>query len=412
MLILALMNVIIAIVFLMCYVFQLVYLVVPYVKKAPEHKPEKIHNFAVLICARNEESVICDLIESIKNQDYPSEHVKIFVVADNCNDRTAEVAKGKTAIVYERFDNKNIGKGFALDFGLSKISEDFGENTFDAFIVFDADNILEKNFITEINKTFSDGYEVITTYRNAKNYSDNWLSAGAGIWFLRESKYLNFSRMLVGASAQVSGTGFLFSNDVRKEYGGWPFHTLTEDYEFTCHSVVNGRKFGYCNDARFYDGQTVKFKDSWNQRLRWVKGGLQSFSKFGKQMLKGVFSKNFISCYDMVMSFAPAYAISILACLINVVGVSVLVNKGYSLLQTLLPAICLVIAAYLIVVLQSIVVTISEWKYIKATKIKKILYIFTFPVYMLTFIPIAFVALLKKNVAWKSGSLANNKNKQ
>ena len=77
------------------------------------------------------------------------------------------------------------------------------------------------------------GNDAITSYRNTKNYGDNWISSGYGLWFLRESMYLNYARNKVGASAAISGTGFFFSNEVLKDIGGWPFHLLTEDIGVT-----------------------------------------------------------------------------------------------------------------------------------------------------------------------------------
>ncbi len=393
-------NVIFAALFVLCYAFQIVYVFVPIVKRMPKHKKSELHKYAVMICARNEEDVIGDLVSSIRSQDYPSDLIDIVLVADNCTDRTAEIGRELGLTVYERFNDEHIGKGYALNYGLSCLDNDFGEDFYDAFIVFDADNILTENFVTEINKTFSDGYEVVTCYRNAKNYGDSWLSAGSGLWFIRESKYLNGSRMRIGACPQVSGTGFLFSNSIKKENGGWPFHTMTEDYEFTCDSVLKGKKFGYCEEARFYDEQVSSFGQAWNQRLRWCKGGIQSFVKYWKGLLKGLFSKNFVACYDLAMSIAPAYFISIAVCLFNFVGAAVLIATGYDVLKALTPMIVMLIGAYLLLLTQSFAATLSEWKHIRATAFKKILYMFTFPVYILSFIPCAFVATFKRNVRW------------
>ncbi len=398
---LSIINLILGILFALCYAFQFIYLVVPFVKKLPAHKESKLHKFAIVVCARNEENVIANLVESIRAQDYPAELIDIILVADNCTDKTAEIGRALGMSVFERFNKEKIGKGYALEFGLARIAETFGEDHFDAFIVFDADNILENNFVTEINKTFSDGYEVVTCYRNSKNYGDSWLAAGTGLWFLRDSKYLNGSRMRIGACPQVSGTGFLFSNAIRKEYGGWPFHTLTEDYEFTCHSVIRGKKFGYCEDARFYDDQVSGFVQSWNQRLRWCKGGLQSFVKFWKPLGRGLFSRKFIACYDMIMSIAPAYFLSIIACLVNIVGAVILLCTGHGVEETLLPFAVLAASAYGLVLIHSLVTTITEWKHIRTTPFKKIFYALTFPIFMMTFVPIAFVAIFKKNVSWK-----------
>lgn len=147
-------------------------------------------------------------------------------------------------------------------------------------------------------------------YRNSKNYGDNWISAGYALWFIRESRYLNNSRMLLGTSCAVSGTGFLFSRQVMESTNGWKFHLLTEDIEFSVHHILQGRKIGFCADAVLYDEQPVTFRQSWRQRLRWARGFLQVFRKYGFGLVKGI-GKGHFSCYDMSMTVMPAYILTV-----------------------------------------------------------------------------------------------------
>ena len=216
-----LINFIIGIIFFVCYSYQFFYILVPFVKKEKPHKKTELHRYAVLISARNEELVIGNLLDSIRAQDYPSRLVRIFVVADNCTDKTAQIARAHGAAVYERFNTEQVGKGYALEFLIDKILEEYGD-VFDAYMVFDADNLLSEDYISRMNETFSDGYGIVTSYRNSKNYGDNWISAGYALWFLREAKYLNNARYLLGTSCAVSGTGFMFSREVMHRCGGWP----------------------------------------------------------------------------------------------------------------------------------------------------------------------------------------------
>ena len=252
---------------------------------------------------------------------YPRELFTVFVAADNCTDDTARVAREHGAVVHERFNTEKVGKGYALEFLYGKVVEEHGDAAFDAYIVFDADNVLDPRYLEEMNRTFSDGYEVVTSYRNSKNYGDNWISAGYALWFLRESEYLNHARMLLGTSCAVSGTGFLFSSKIMRETGGWKFFLLTEDIEFTVYNVVRGRKIGYAKNAELYDEQPVTFAQSWRQRLRWAKGYIQVWGKFGGSLLKNLFSEKFTSCYDMTMTIMPALVISILTLLNCLLGV-------------------------------------------------------------------------------------------
>lgn len=392
-------NFIIAALFFICYSYQFLYIPVSIFKKEVSHKTVKKHRFAVLVSARNEEKVIGELIKSINSQTYGRENIRIFVIADNCTDETARVARISGARVYKRSDTEKIGKGYALEKLLRHISEDYPKNYFDGFFVFDADNILEENYIEEMNRTFSDGYEIITGYRNSKNYGSNWISAGYSLWFLRESRYLNHSRFLLGNSCAVSGTGFFFSRKILEKCGGWPFHLLTEDIEFTVHNITKGEKIGFCKNAVLYDEQPVLFRQSWNQRLRWAKGYLQVFGKYWKDLFKGIFRGDF-SCFDMTMNIMPAVVLSVICALINGFAAFGAVLSGESVLPVISSLGESLFNMYLTLLAIGTITTVSEWKQIHTKPFKKIFYVFTFPLFMFTYIPISVAAIFKK-VEWK-----------
>lgn len=252
-----------------------------------------------------------------------------------------------------------------------------------------------------MNQTFSDGYQVVTSYRNSKNYGDNWISAGYALWFLRESKYLNNSRMLLNTTCAVSGTGFMFDSAIIREVGGWKFFLLTEDIEFTVYNVVKGRKIGY-SDAELYDEQPTTFAQSWRQRMRWTKGYIQVWGKFGGSLLKNIFSRKFTSCYDMTMTILPAMILSALEVVTTVVSsiVALCMQQYWEILWIWTGFLSMILGSYILLSLIAAITVITEWKKIRTTKLKKIFYIFTFPLFMLTYIPITFCALFKK-VEWK-----------
>ena len=100
---------------LLRYAYQLFFLAVPFTRKQEAHKPEVLHRFAILICARNESAVIADLLQSIQHQSYDQSLITTFVMADNCTDNTAEIARQNGAVVYTRFNKEKVGKGYALE---------------------------------------------------------------------------------------------------------------------------------------------------------------------------------------------------------------------------------------------------------------------------------------------------------
>lgn len=388
-------NYVIMVIFFACYAYQFFYIPVALLKKKKQPSSEGTpHRFAVLIAARNEAAVIGNLIDSLKRQTYPAERIAIYVVADNCTDRTADVAHEHGAKVVRRFDRNRIGKGFALHYLLRRIKKQY-----DAYLVFDADNVVDPNYIREINKAFSDGYDIVTSYRNSKNYGDNWISAGYGLWFLREAQYLNRPRALLGASCGVSGTGFLFSRRILEQCGGRNFFLLTEDIEFTAHNIIGGEKIGYCTTAVFYDEQPTGFRQSVRQRVRWVQGYLQVLRCYGGRLLKGCFRGSF-SCFDMLMNIAPAAILAWVSVLINLSSAVVCFANGAAVLTVAYSVGQSLLNLCLTVFVLGLITTLSEWRQIRCSAGRKFLSVLTFPLFMLTYLPVTVAALVCKS-GWK-----------
>ena len=393
-------NICVSILFTLCHSYQFFYLIYAlFVSPRKYSATEQTNRYAVMISARNEEKVIKHLLQSIKACDYPSELVDIYVVADNCTDGTARAAEENGATVYQRFNQKLVGKGYALNELYSYITELRGTEYYDGFFVFDADNLLDKHYITEMDKCFSAGNRILTSYRNSKNYGTNWISAGYALWFLREAKYLNNPRSRLDTSCAISGTGFLIHRDILNKQNGWKHFLLTEDIEFSIDHVIQGEKIGYCHTAVLYDEQPSTWKFAWRQRLRWSKGFLQVMRDYGGSLFKRC-PKSF-SAFDMLMTIAPAFLITIL-CLAANLGALVyafICNSAFigtivtSLVQT-------VLSAYLLLFVVGLVTGITEWKQIHCSTCRKILSFFTFPLFMMTYIPISVQALFVK-VEWK-----------
>ena len=395
--------------FTLMYSYQFVYMFVAFkakknFKTGTQNFPQK--KYAVIIAARNEELVIGHLIKSIKNQKYPKELLDVFVIADNCTDQTARVARQAGAIVRERFNTDQIGKGYALDFMIKIIEKEYSSSKYEGYFVFDADNLLDENYIAEMNKTFNKGYRVITSYRNSKNYDQNWISAGYALWFLHEAEYLNLPRMTLNSSCAISGTGFLVHAELIKDNGGWIHHLLTEDIEFSVSQIIKGEKIGYCKSAMFYDEQPVTLNQSWHQRLRWAKGFYQVFAKYGRDLVGSIFREkhNRFSCYDMTMTIMPAMLISSLSMIVNgffyLAGFFELFGGKELIHVTTIAMLKSVGWYYGLLFILGFITTITEWKNIHCSGWKKIAYTFTFPFFMFTYIPISVVALFKR-VEWK-----------
>lgn len=387
----------IAVLFFLCYFYQFLYIPVSWRRQKEKPMLSRCNRYAVLICARNEENVIGDLLDSIREQTYPGALIHPFVMADNCTDNTAAVAAAHGATVYCRTNNTQVGKGYALEALLDAIRKD-DSSGFDGYFVFDADNLLSEDYIERMHETFSQGYEIITSYRNSKNYSDNWISSGYALWFLRESQYLNRARMKLGTSCAVSGTGFLFSQSILDELEGWPFHLLTEDIEFSIHEILRGKRIGYCEKAVFYDEQPTSFRQSWQQRTRWSKGYLQVFGKYGTDLLGGILHGSF-AAYDMSMNIMPAFFLSTAGLITEVLILILSILQGGA--AAAIPSLLRIFGSmYGTLFLLGAVTTATEWSRIHATAIEKMKAVFTFPIFMFTYLPIAISAIFAK-AEWK-----------
>lgn len=396
-------NMVIFAIFTIAYFYQFVYLLIAWkrgVVKLPEAK--KNHRYAFFIAAHNEEAVIGNLVQSIKNQNYPAELLDVFVVADACTDNTAEVAKKAGAIVWERDDLARKGKSWVLDYGFNRVLNEYGDK-YEGYFVFDADNILSPDYVYEMNKLFDMGYLVGTSYRNSKNFDSSWVSAANALWFIREARFLNNPRMMLGTSCAISGSGWMVSNVIVRGMHGWDFHTLTEDIQFSTFCAANGIKIGFA-PAEFYDEQPITFKASWIQRLRWTKGFYQVFFSYHRDLLHGINLGHF-PAYDMFMVIAPGMILTLISAIVNAVYLSIgslshgFLATGDELWLCAGSLAMAFLSMYLVFFILALITTVAEKEHIHASRARMISNIFTFPIFMMSYIPITVVALFKK-VEW------------
>ena len=402
--ILSLINYIVFAILFIIYFHHNLFLILSIFFKKKKYPPaSKNHFFAFIISARNEDKVIANLIDSIKHQDYPKDKYSIYVIADNCTDNTAKVARDNGAIVIERNDKTLIGKSYALDKVLNYAIKD--DDRIEAFIVFDADNVVDPEFTKEMNKAFDAGYKIATSFRNSKNYGSSWVASGAGMTFFRECRVMHRMRSRFNMTTYVSGTGFMVDKNIIKENGGWVNHLLIEDVEFSIDEYLKGEKIAYVADAIMYDEHPKSFKDSCRQRLRWCKGNHQCFKKFHFKLFKNGIKHPSYSNIDLYAHTFPASVLSIgwlgfllpLAC--GIYAIVEHVDFAIYFEAAVRPLIDSLIFSIAYTILVALIITILCWKDIKAKPIKKILHIFTFPLYALSYLFISFISIFVK-VQW------------
>ncbi|HNW85150.1 MAG TPA: glycosyltransferase family 2 protein [Candidatus Cryosericum sp.] len=233
------------------------------------------HRFAVLICARNEERVIGDLIGSLQQQDYPTHLFDVFVVADNCTDHTAHVARAMGATVFERNDLQHQTKGHALAWAFDRCLPEWRDR-YDACVIFDADNVVDAQFLAAMNRQLNAGNHIATGHRLGKNPSSSWIAGCGSIFWLLQTRcfYVPRARMHLPCCS-VGGTGFMFKLGVLGKEG-WKTTSICEDIEFSLNSIARGYFIAYAPDAVFYDEQPVTVWQSLRQHYRWSVGSFQT----------------------------------------------------------------------------------------------------------------------------------------
>lgn len=253
--------------------------------------------FAILIPARNESNVIESNLRSIIASDYPKELYDIFVIVESMDDPTVDIVKkydNTEIFLREDLEGRRM-KGYALDECIKSILKT-GED-YDAFLILDADNLIDKSFLSLMSDAYRSGFDAACGKRDNKNWNSSVVSSSSALTFTVINTLQNKPKTDRGMNVMFSGTGFYVSYEVIKKLGGWPFASLTEDYEFSNYAVVNELKTCYVESAVYYDEQPDSLRQSIKQRTRWVRGFFHVKRKYKKD--KRVYSKSKPDSADM-----------------------------------------------------------------------------------------------------------------
>ncbi len=384
-------------------------------------KTDVINKFGLIIPARNEESVVGGLIDSIKKNNYPQDKLQIFVIAHNCSDRTAEVAREHGATVYEYNNPKENTLGYAAKYLFSRIEEDYGTANYDGFIMFNADNILDKNYIARMNDAFEyyGKDSVITSYRNSKNFGANLMSGLYGLYFAVGCRLESRGRTVSGCSTRVQGTGYLFNSNVVKN--GWPYVTLTEDWEFTADQILYGNTIKFCDDAVFYDEQPTSFRIMWRQRVRWSRGHLLVFYARFKELFASLFkkeTKHRVSLYDITVLILPSPLILMLLQILQIIlmFIAPLIDPDVTMHRVLFGETSnfwtsqgflfmflksTVISTAATVLMAALMFVIERRRIHGVSFIKKVLICLLWPLFLMIQLPMDIQAFFSRNLGWK-----------
>ncbi|MEL7657884.1 MAG: glycosyltransferase family 2 protein, partial [Bacillota bacterium] len=344
------------------------------------------------------------LIQSLKNQNYPSDLYEIFVIPNNCTDNTKAAALRSGAAVLD-CTTRVQSKGQVLSFTFEHFLKD--KSDFDAFCIFDADNLVDPDFLKEMNNALCSGYHAAQGFRESKNPTDSMISSCYSIYYYNLNRLYNHTRSIIGLSAVVNGTGFMVSADAIRSLGGWNTVTMTEDLEFTALCALNDIRIHWVPKAIIYDEQPLTFVQSWNQRKRWSYGMQQCLSNYWKPLLSSFISRKSIESLDILLMFSATH-MQVLGFLSFILTIILTIFQiDYSLFpQTDLTYKLLISldTSYISTILITITVLVLEKK--DPVKFAKgILFTWFF---LISWIPINVISLFSKTEEWKQISHVRN----
>lgn len=370
----------------------------------PKSKREGLSSFCILIPARDESNVIEDLLKSINSQTKKVNMNNVFVIVESTNDPTVKIANNYNANIFIRKELHLKSKGYALNEVIKDLCKK--NNYYDAYFIFDADNVLDKDYFKNIEKSYIAGYDIATGFRNLKNGNTSIISACSGITFSFLNTSGNNIKTRQSRNITLSGTGLYITGDLIKKWQGFPFHSLTEDYELTLYSILHNLTSAYNNNAIFYDEQPTIYKNTINQRIRWIKGYFSCRKKYIPNLRKTLTNNpNFASSLNEITGMKP-YIIMIIGAMLYILNQLIFIIQIHDLTSILtlwcfIKIFIILLLAYFLFSMMTLFVILKDKDKINLNSKMRLKTIFFSPIFFLTYVPCAIKALLKKNVSWE-----------
>lgn len=247
---------------------------------------EATHRFVLLVPAHNEEQLLPTLLANIRQLAYPRHLFTLVVVADNCTDQTAALARAAGALVYERFDRVQIGKGYALQWLLAQLHAD--KITFDAAVILDADSVVSANFLQVMAAQLAKGARAIQAHYAVLNPHRTWVMSlrAAALALLHYVRPLG--RTALGGSVGLKGNGMVFHHTLLAEHQ-WSA-SVTEDIEYHMSLVLAGERVYFAPDATVWAEMPGTLQSSHTQNVRWEQGRFQLARQYVPKLLQTAIS--------------------------------------------------------------------------------------------------------------------------
>ncbi|WP_458462919.1 glycosyltransferase family 2 protein [Paenibacillus sp.] len=348
-------------------------------------------SFAVLVAAHNEEQVIGALMENLKQLDYPKDLYDVFVICDNCTDGTAQIVRdhGLNACVRTNADLR--GKGYAIEWMLKYLWK--LPRQYDAVVMFDADNLVDHNFLLEMNNDLCNGSRVIQGYIDTKNPEDSWITAAYGVSYWYINRLWQLSRHNLNMANFLGGTGMCFETNLLKEIG-WGATSLVEDLEFTMRSVQRNVYPVFNYDAKVFDEKPLTFKASARQRLRWMQGHFTVARRYFFPLLWQSIKERSLVKFDLAVYGANVYVVLLTFLMTAVMWVDTAMFSGPNIAN---------IYGYFPLWVGFLAIGLNILTFLLSMALERVtfakvyLYLILFPIYLLSWYPITFYAFFTQN---------------
>jgi len=292
-------------------------------------------NFAILIPAHNEEAMLGTLLESLSALVHPRDQYTVYVVADNCTDNTAELARATGWVrVYERLDGARRGKGYALNWLFQKLEED--QLIYDAYVILDADSVVEPTFLEVMNRKLMQGAQALQACYTGLNVTESPSTALRWIALTLMNYVRPLGRSGLGASSTLTGNGMCFSRTLLLHHP-WQAFSLTEDYQYYLTLVQHGERIRYVPEAVVRSQMPTTFAQMRTQDIRWEssEGGQSAWCTALRLLWAGLRYRDFRRLEAIAELLTPPLSFLISGCLLTLIA-SLLAWFPFGLLLSLI----------------------------------------------------------------------------
>lgn len=300
--------------------------------------PKTLRRFAVMVPAHNEEAVIEKTLHSLKQIYYPRNKFEIVVIADNCNDKTAIIARSMNVMVFERFDSNNIGKGYALRWCMNQLID--SNVSYDAFVVIDADTVVSTDLLSVMNRHLENGAECIQCSDMVVPRPGSWSPEMTRVAFILHNYVRPLGKMVIGCSAGLNGNGMCFSRKLIQNRM-WTAYSRVEDLEHSLQLSLDNVRVQFAPEATVRAIMPTDPLNAETQRKRWEMGRFALIKKYTLRLIFAAMRQRSVMILDSMIdlitpAFVNLFLFTALSLSVNIIAVELGASwlTGISLIWT------------------------------------------------------------------------------